>query len=127
MSRPRIVLSASRHPGRYKRHADMSGPGGADVPLGDVPAGRMVRVQVGPGLLPEDLPQTLAFARQVRHVARVEIHGETPRAVEAARKVLTAAWDLIDEQEAPGGAAGAAAGQWAALWLAMRPKAGGGR
>lgn len=97
----------------------MTGPGSESATLPDVAAEGRVKVQVGLGIRGEDLPQLVATARQVRHVALVEILGQTRKAVEDARTLFTTAWDILDKQAAPGGTKEAAK-LWAALLLAVR-------
>jgi len=98
---------------------DLSGPGGESATLPEVAEQGCVRVQVGLGIRSGDLPQTVAAARQLRHVAVVEILGQTKRAVEDARSIFETAWDILDRQAAPGGSEEAAM-LWAAMLLAVQ-------
>lgn len=110
--RPVVRIAVRKAPGRYRAEADVSGPS-----MPGVRDGGVVRVAVGRGLRPQDLPTTVAFAQSVRNASVVEIIGDSRRAVTQARKVFLAAWEV----ELPEG--GAAAGElsvsrWAALMLA---------
>lgn len=116
--RPRVVLRVGTRPGAYRRKVDLTGPGGESATLPEVAEQGCVKVQVGLGVRAEDLPQLVATARQVRHVAVVEIFGQTKRAVEDARVIFEKAWDILDQQNAPGGEEKAAT-LWAALLLTV--------
>lgn len=119
LPRPRIVLRVGTRPGRYRRKADLTGPGGEAATLPEVSERGCVKVQVGLGLRAEDLPQTVAAARQLRHVASIEILGQTRRAVEDARTVLETAWEILDGQGTPQGDE-KAAGAWLTLMVTMK-------
>lgn len=116
--RPRLVTTVAARPGRYRRRVDMTAPG-ASATLPAAGERSHIKVQVGLGLRTGDLPQTVAAARQLRHVAVVEILGQTRKAVEDARKVFTAVWDVLDRQAEPGGE-DEAGGRWMALLLAVQ-------
>lgn len=113
--RPRVVLTIASRPGRARAAADMSGPEGAVQAVPDLPPGGTVRVTIGTGLQPEDVPALAVLAQRVRHAAVVELVGAHHEALRAARAALLAAWDL-DVPQVPEGAPQAAA--WAAVMLA---------
>ncbi|MEV7387195.1 hypothetical protein [Streptomyces sp. NPDC091215] len=117
--RPVVRVSVQGRPGPYRRKVDLTGPGGEEVRLPGVSERGFVRVQVGLGVRAEDLPQLVATARQLRHVAVVEVIGQTRRAVEDARSMFEAAWQILDLQAAPGGAKEAAR-LWAAMLMAVQ-------
>lgn len=116
--RPEIVTVVRATPGRYRKRVDMTGPGSESTVLPPVSERGRVRVGVGLGLRPEDLAQTVAAARQLRHVATLEIFGQTRKAVEDAARIFHAAWDILDRQDVPGGDE-ETAGAWLALMVAM--------
>lgn len=113
---PAIVTSLRPSPPRYRRKAAPEQAG----PLRDQ---ALVVVDVGTGLRAEDLPKTIAFAHGIRNVRKLLIQGRNPRAVDEARKVFLAAWEL---DGGPTAAAETTAGAWAALMLANTPQPGGG-
>lgn len=107
---PVVRTFVGRRPGRYRVRGDVSG---AEMPA--VEDGGVVRVGVGMGLLPQDIPRTVAFAQSVRNARVVEIIGGSQRAVDHARRVFLAAWAV----DLPEGAPMAGVGAWAALMLAQ--------
>ncbi|MFF7158124.1 hypothetical protein [Streptomyces sp. NPDC008139] len=116
---PKVTTFVGSKPGRYRRKAavqDVTGVG----------AGHMVRLGVGDGVTTADLPALVAYAHRVRDAAQVQIIGRTPKAVEQARKLLLAAWQL---DAGPVAAAGSSTASWAALMLAHvdTPDTGSGR
>jgi hypothetical protein len=118
---PRIVVRVGTRPGRYRRKADLTGPGGTDQAL---PAdAASVIVQVGAGLRPEDLPAAIATARKVRGADVVEIIGSTRQACERARTVFLDTWAADDDPDA----VGARAALWAAQFLASGEGEGSAR
>lgn len=113
---PRIVLRMGTQPGRYRRKSE---PG--DV--GELRQDALVVLDVGAGVRAADLPQLVAFARDVRQARKVLVLGRSNKALAAARRALLAAWELPD---APDVAAAGSAASWAALMLAAdRDTAGG--
>lgn len=98
-----------KRPGRYRAKGDVSG---AEAPT--VRDGGVVRVSVGAGLRPQDIPTAVLFAQSVRNAAVVEILGDSRRAVDHARRVFLAAWDM----ELPAAGEGSVS-RWAALMLAQ--------
>ncbi|MFF2933537.1 hypothetical protein [Streptomyces mirabilis] len=89
--------------------ADLSG---AAMP--SVRDGGYVRTDVGRGLRPQDVPTAALFAQSVRNAAVVEILGDSRRAVDHARRVFLAAWDV----ELPEAGEGSVS-RWASLMLAQ--------
>ncbi|MET9083744.1 hypothetical protein ABZX77_17925 [Streptomyces sp. NPDC004237] len=75
----------------------------------------VVRVQVGAGLRPQDVPAAVRLAQSVRNAAVVEVVGSSRRAVEHAKQVFLAAWSV----ELPEGGPASGVGAWAALMLAQ--------
>ncbi|MFI2202660.1 hypothetical protein ACH47Z_18145 [Streptomyces sp. NPDC020192] len=115
--RPVIRTFVGKRPGRYRAQGDVSGEA-----MPTVRDGGVVRVSVGQGLWPQDIPRTVAFAQSVRNAARVEILGDSRRAVEHARRVFLAAWGM----DLPASAESGGVGAWAALMLAQTRDGGKG-
>ncbi|MEU5633530.1 hypothetical protein ACH47C_26920 [Streptomyces rishiriensis] len=67
----------------------------------------------------------MAFAQSVRNAATLEILGSSQRAVDHARRVFLAAWE-VELPEAGTAAGNASVGQWAALMLAQTRDGGKG-
>ncbi|MDU8998203.1 hypothetical protein [Streptomyces mirabilis] len=107
--RPVVRVFVGRRPGRYRAEGDVSG---ASMP--SVRDGGVVRVSVGVGLRPQDIPTAALFAQSVRNAAVVEIVGGSRQAVDHARRVFLAAWDV----ELPAAGEGSVS-RWAALMLAQ--------
>jgi hypothetical protein len=115
--RPVVRTFVGKQPGRYRAKWDPAAGSAAVVRDEGV-----VRVSVGAGLRPSDIPTTVAFAQSVRNAAVVEVVGVSPRAVEHARQVFLAAWSV----ELPEGAETAGVGAWAAVMLAQARDGGKG-
>jgi len=118
--RPVVRVFVGRRPGRYRAAWDGSQLEGPSVRDGGV-----VRVSVGAGLRAGDVPRAVAFAQSVRNAAVVEVLGDSRRAVDHARRVLLAAWD-VELPEAGAAAGDSSVSQWAALMLAQTRDGGKG-
>lgn len=114
---PVVRTFVGKQPGRYRAKWDAAADERPEVRDEGV-----VRVSVGAGLRPSDIPTTVRFAQSVRNAAVVEVLGDSRRAVDHARQVLLAAWGV----DLPEGAPASGAGAWAALMLAQTRDGGKG-